>query len=56
VDGETADIRRAALRCIANALLLDSNMRQVFVDTGHGAKLAERLKVGSSSFKATSKN
>lgn len=46
LDGETAEIRRAALRCIANALLLDSNMRQVFVDTGYGAKVAERLKVG----------
>jgi hypothetical protein len=45
VEGETADVRRAALRCVANALLLDSSMRQVFADTGYGGKLAERLKV-----------
>lgn len=45
VDGETADVRRAALRCVANALLLDPNMRQVFVDTGYGGRLAENLKV-----------
>ena len=45
VDGDTVDIRRAALRCVANALLLDPNMRQLFVDSGHGGKLAEMLKV-----------
>lgn len=45
IEGETADVRRAALRCVANALLLDSSMRQVFADTGYGGKLAERLKV-----------
>lgn len=45
IDGETADVRRAALRCVANALLLDAKMRQVFVDTGYASKLAERLKV-----------
>ncbi|CEL10694.1 Putative Resistance to inhibitor of cholinesterase 8 [Aspergillus calidoustus] len=45
VDGESTDVRRAALRCVANALLLDSNMRQLFVDTGRGGKLAEMLKV-----------
>ncbi|KAI9042603.1 synembryn [Aspergillus affinis] len=48
VDGETVDVRRAALRCVANALLLDPNMRQLFVDTGHGGKLAEMLKTESS--------
>ncbi|KAJ5610623.1 hypothetical protein N7510_007342 [Penicillium lagena] len=48
VDGENADIRRTALRCVANALLLDAKMRQVFVDTGYGGKLAERLKVDNS--------
>ncbi|KAJ5095974.1 hypothetical protein NUU61_005330 [Penicillium alfredii] len=48
IDGETADVRRAALRCVANALLLDSKMRQVFVDTGYGGKLAQRLKADSS--------
>lgn len=44
-DGETPDVRRAALRCVANALLLDPKMRQIFVDTGYGGKIAERLKV-----------
>jgi hypothetical protein len=46
VEGETPDVRRAALRCVANALLLDPNMRQAFVDTGYSGKLAEKLKVG----------
>lgn len=46
VEGESPDVRRAALRCIANAVLLDPNMRQTFVDTGCGGKLAEMLKVG----------
>lgn len=45
VDGDTADVRRAALRCVANALLLDEKMRQVFVDTGYGGRLAENIKV-----------
>ncbi|KAB8078360.1 guanine nucleotide exchange factor [Aspergillus leporis] len=48
VDGESVDIRRAALRCVANALLLEPEMRQLFVDTGHGGKLAEKLKCDSS--------
>jgi hypothetical protein len=47
VEGETPDIRRAALRCVANALLLDPKMRQTFVDTGYSGKLAEKLKVRS---------
>ncbi|KAL2216770.1 guanine nucleotide exchange factor [Thermoascus aurantiacus ATCC 26904] len=47
-DGETPDIRRAALRCVANALLLDPKMRQIFVDTGYGGKIAERLKTDNS--------
>lgn len=45
VDGEIADVRRSALRCVANALLLNPNMRQVFVDTGYSGRLAEGLKV-----------
>lgn len=45
VDGENPNVRRAALRCVANALLLDPSMRQIFVDTGYSGKLAERLKV-----------
>lgn len=49
VEGETAEVRRTALRCVANALLLDPKMRQVFVDIGYGGKLAEDLKVWSQS-------
>lgn len=45
VDEDTPDVRRAALRCVANALLLDEKMRQTFVDTGYGDRLAENLKV-----------
>lgn len=45
VDGETAEVRRTALRCVANALLLDPKMRQIFVDTGYGGKFAENLRV-----------
>ncbi|KAJ5675474.1 hypothetical protein N7462_008371 [Penicillium macrosclerotiorum] len=48
VEGETPDVRRAALRCIANALLLDAKMRQLFADTGFGGKLAQRLKTDNS--------
>ncbi|KAJ5863939.1 uncharacterized protein N7529_005855 [Penicillium soppii] len=48
VEGETPDVRRAALRCVANALLLDPKMRQVFVDTGYGGKLADKLKTDNS--------
>ncbi|KAL4902272.1 hypothetical protein BDW74DRAFT_158889 [Aspergillus multicolor] len=48
VDGETTDVRHAALRCVANALLLDSSMRQLFVNTGRCGKLAEMLKCDSS--------
>lgn len=45
VTATTVDVRRAALRCIANALLLAPRMRQIFVDTGNSSKLAEMLKV-----------
>ncbi|KAJ5480717.1 hypothetical protein N7539_006611 [Penicillium diatomitis] len=48
LEGETVDVRRAALRCVANALLLDASMRQVFADTGLGGRLAERLKTDNS--------
>ncbi|KAL4893866.1 guanine nucleotide exchange factor [Aspergillus ambiguus] len=48
VDGESPDVRRAALRCIANALLLDPNMRKTFAETGYGGKLAELLRSDSS--------
>lgn len=45
VEGETSDVRRAALRCVANALLLDPKMRQALMNTGYSGKLAEMLKV-----------
>ncbi|CRG90129.1 Synembryn-like protein C3E7,04c [Talaromyces islandicus] len=48
LDDEPVDVRRAALRCIANALLLDPNMRQVFVNTGYAGRVAEKLKTDSS--------
>ncbi|KAL4804240.1 guanine nucleotide exchange factor [Aspergillus unguis] len=48
VDGESTDVRHAALRCVANALLLEPSMRQLFVDTGRGGKLAEMLKCDTS--------
>ena len=43
-DSEPLDISREALRCIANALLLDPRLRQVFVDLGYSDKAADRLK------------
>ncbi|KAL3473571.1 guanine nucleotide exchange factor [Aspergillus californicus] len=48
VDGEITDVRRAAMRCVANALLLEPDMRQLFAETGRGGKLAEMLKCDSS--------
>ncbi|KAJ5720233.1 uncharacterized protein N7483_008167 [Penicillium malachiteum] len=48
IEGETPDICRAALRCVANALLLDAKMRQVFVDTGFGGELSKKLKADNS--------
>ena len=36
---------REALRCLANAFLLDEETRQLFVDLGYAPKAAERLKV-----------
>ena len=37
---------REALRCLANALVLEPSTRQVFVDLDYAPKAAERLKVG----------
>lgn len=45
VEEDAPEVRRTALRCVANALLLDPKMRQAFVDTEYGGKLAEVLKV-----------
>ncbi|KAJ4359795.1 uncharacterized protein N0V89_000351 [Didymosphaeria variabile] len=43
---EDADVQTSqeALRCIANALLLEPKMRQVVVDLGYAPKAADRLK------------
>ena len=42
---DSASTSREALRCIANALLLRPNLRQVFVDLGCPSKAAEKLKI-----------
>ncbi|KAL0256636.1 hypothetical protein SLS55_009031 [Diplodia seriata] len=42
---------REALRCLANALLLQPQCRQVLVDKGHAEKAAEKLKVCMTSTK-----
>jgi hypothetical protein len=36
---------REALRCLANALLLNPDCRQIFVDLGYALKAAERFEV-----------
>jgi hypothetical protein len=38
---------RDALRCLANALFLVDNMRQIFVDSGYTIKAVNRLKVSN---------
>lgn len=38
-------IAREALRCLANALLLAQETRQIFVDLGFAEKAAEKFKV-----------
>lgn len=45
VEGETVDVRRAALRCVANALLLVPQTRGYMMATRRGGRLAEMLKV-----------
>lgn len=40
----SANTSREALRCLANAFLLNEPSRQVFVDLGYGPKAADRLK------------
>ncbi|KAI2486794.1 Ric8 domain containing protein [Pyrenophora tritici-repentis] len=46
-DGETTPASQEALRCIANALLLQPKTRQILVDLGHGPHAAEKLKSDS---------
>ncbi|EEQ29821.1 conserved hypothetical protein [Microsporum canis CBS 113480] len=47
-DEPEAIIYREALRCLANALLLEKATRQRFVDLGNGRKAAEKLKEDNS--------
>ncbi|EME50258.1 hypothetical protein DOTSEDRAFT_118881 [Dothistroma septosporum NZE10] len=41
---ESSNTSREALRCLANAFLLDEPSRQIFVDLGYAPKAAEHLK------------
>ncbi|KAL1794517.1 hypothetical protein ACET3X_007938 [Alternaria dauci] len=43
-DGATTPASQEALRCLANALLLQPKTRQMLVDLGHGPHAAEKLK------------
>ncbi|KAK5109991.1 hypothetical protein LTR62_006358 [Meristemomyces frigidus] len=45
LDADASTTSREALRCLANAFLLDEPSRQIFVDLGYAPKAAERLKV-----------
>lgn len=45
LDRENNAPSREALRCLANAFLLNEPSRQIFVDLGYAPKAAERLKV-----------
>ncbi|CAK3956029.1 guanine nucleotide exchange factor synembryn like [Lecanosticta acicola] len=45
LDQQDANVSREALRCLANALLLNEPSRQIFVDLGYVPKTAERLKI-----------
>ncbi|KAK2745866.1 hypothetical protein FQN57_003479 [Myotisia sp. PD_48] len=47
-DEPDAMVYREALRCLANALLLEQETRQLFVDLGHGQRAAEKLKEDNS--------
>lgn len=40
-------VSQEALRCIANALLLQPKARQILIDLGHGPDAAGKLKVSS---------
>ncbi|KAF2171521.1 hypothetical protein M409DRAFT_63757 [Zasmidium cellare ATCC 36951] len=45
MDREANPASREALRCLANAFLLNEPSRQIFVDLGYAPKAADRLKV-----------
>ncbi|KAI9754396.1 MAG: hypothetical protein M4579_004734 [Chaenotheca gracillima] len=44
LDGNTLSTSREALRCLANALFLKADTRQMFVDLGYAPKAVDRLK------------
>lgn len=44
LNGDSSPSSLEALRCLANAMLLDSKTRQIFVDLGGSDQAAERLK------------
>lgn len=44
-DNDSLETSRAALKVLANVLLLDSDARQIYVDLGYASKAAERMKV-----------
>lgn len=46
-DKETGTTSQEALRCLANAMLLNEPSRQLLVDLGFAPKAAERLKTGN---------
>ncbi|KAG9193882.1 hypothetical protein G6011_03917 [Alternaria panax] len=46
-DGKTTPASQEALRCLANALLLQPKTRQILVDLGHGPHAADKLKEDS---------
>ncbi|TKA77070.1 hypothetical protein B0A49_03431 [Cryomyces minteri] len=45
LDRDLSDASREALRCLANALFLREQMRQILVDLGYAGKAAQRLKI-----------
>jgi hypothetical protein len=47
LDRETGATSHEALRCVANAMLLNETSRQTFVDLGYATKAAERLQLGN---------
>ncbi|KAJ4992008.1 guanine nucleotide exchange factor synembryn [Stagonosporopsis vannaccii] len=44
---EDVPVSQEALRCLANALLLQPKARQILIDLGHGPHAAERLKAST---------
>ena len=46
-DDDSLETSRAALKCLANVLLLANETRQIFVDLGYASKAAARIKVKS---------